>query len=407
MGPIISAMRRNKFGALLISAQLAVTLAFVVNAFTLLDQRISWNARPSGVDEQNLFVVDVDSLSRRDDTAAARAEADLAALRTLPAVVDTYVTNDYPFEGGGWANSVNIVPNQRISTASTSYYFADTHTLKTLGLNLIAGRNFTADEVVTLTRNATESQHAGSLIVSKALAQALYPSGNALGQSIYVEDDVHPARIIGIVERLQGPYPDATGEKSSFAENTTLAPYRDLTGRGRYMVRTDPAHLGELMKRAEQKLLEMDGDRVVRAISLVHAREEAHRGNHGLVVLLICICAALLTVTGFGIIGLTSYWVSQRRQQIGIRRALGATRCDIVHYFQTENLMIAGAGAVGGIVFSAGLNLWMVRSFEMTRIDNRWAIGSALVIILLGQISVFWPALRASWIPPALATRGG
>ena len=86
---------------------------------------------------------------------------------------------------------------------------------------------------------------------------------------------------------------------------------------------------------------------------------------------------------------------------------IGRDALRLVHYFQTENLLIAGAGAIAGIVFAVGLNLWMVRSFEMTRIDNRWAIGSALVIMLLGQISVFWPALRASWIPPALATRGG
>ena len=106
-------------------------------------------------------------------------------------------------------------------------------------------------------------------------------------------------------------------------------------------------------------------------------RADAYRGDHGLIVLLTCICVALLIVTAFGIIGLTSYWVAQRRQQIGIRRALGATRQAIVRYFQTENFMIAAAGAVVGIAFAIALNLWMVRSFEMVRMDNSRAIAGA------------------------------
>ena len=73
-------------------------------------------------------------------------------------------------------------------------------------------------------------------------------------------------------------------------------------------------------------------------------RKEIYKDDKGLVVILGVVCAALLAVTAFGIVGLTSYWVAQRRRQIGIRRALGATRNAIIQYFQTENLLIAGAG---------------------------------------------------------------
>jgi putative ABC transport system permease protein len=136
-------------------------------------------------------------------------------------------------------------------------------------------------------------------------------------------------------------------------------------------------------------------------------RTQAYRGARGLVVLLCAVCAALVVVTAFGIVGLTSYWVAQRRQQIGIRRALGATRSAILRHFQTENLLIAAGGALCGMVFAIVLNLWMVRSFEMVRMDFSRAVGGAAVMLLLGQIAVFWPAMRAASIPPALATRGG
>jgi putative ABC transport system permease protein len=69
--------------------------------------------------------------------------------------------------------------------------------------------------------------------------------------------------------------------------------------------------------------------------------------------------------------------------------------------------MIAALGAAVGIAFAIALNIWMVRSFEMVRMDNSRAIVGAVIILLLGQFAVLWPALRAAAIPPALATRGG
>ena len=161
------------------------------------------------------------------------------------------------------------------------------------------------------------------------------------------------------------------------------------------------------MKSAEKALLTLNGDRILRIRSMEERRRTAYRGDHGLVVLLISVCTALVAVTGFGIVGLTSYWVTQRRQQIGIRRALGATRRDIVAYFQTENLLIAGLGAAAGVLLAIALNLWLVRSFEMVRMPGRYALIGAAIMLILGQLAVLWPALRAASIPPALATRGG
>jgi putative ABC transport system permease protein len=110
-------------------------------------------------------------------------------------------------------------------------------------------------------------------------------------------------------------------------------------------------------------------------------------------------------VTSFGIVGLTSYWVAQRRRQIGIRRALGATRNAIIQYFQTENLLIAGAGAAVGVALAVSLNLWMVSAFAMQRLNPGYALVGAVVVLLLGQAAVLWPAMKAASIPPALATR--
>jgi len=396
-------MRRNKFGAFLIATQMAVTLAFLANALTLVEQRIAWSDRPSGMEERDIFVMHTEMVEHFSDLAARQA-TDIEALRALPGVADAFTTNMYPLEGGGWIETVNLTPDQKSPTAFGAHYMGDEHALHTMGLKLIAGRNFSADEVAN--RTDSDEPQASGFIVTKTLAAKLFPNGDALGKPIFVEN-VKPVPIIGIVDRLQGPMTIATGLYSTFAENSVLTPDRLISEHNVYMVRALPGQRDAVMKSAEAKLLAIDDNRILNSISMEQVRADAYRGAHGLIVLLSAICTALLVVTAFGIIGLTSYWVAQRRQQIGIRRALGATRQAIVRYFQTENFMIAAAGAAAGIAFAIALNLWMVRSFEMVRMDNTRAIGGAIVILLLGQFAVLWPALRAASIPPALATRGG
>lgn len=402
--PILSAMSRNKFGALLIAAQMAVTLAFLVNALTLVQQRMAWSGRPSGIEEANIFMMQTETVDQAGDLAARQAR-DVAALRGLTGVVDAYATNMFPLEGGGQIESVNLTADQKTPTAYAAHYMGDEHLLHTLGLKLVAGRNFTAQEIAN--RSETDFPPPSGFIVSKALAARVFPQGDALGKMIFVESDNKSSPIIGIVDRLQGPMTAATGFVSTFEENSVISPYHLIGASSTYMVRAQPGQRDAVLKAAESRLYAFDENRILHSKSMQQIRADAYRGDHGLIVLLTCICVALLVVTAFGIVGLTSYWVAQRRQQIGIRRALGATRRAIVRYFQTENLMIAAAGAATGIAFAIALNLWMVRSFEMVRMDNSYAIAGAVIILLLGQFAVLWPALRAASIPPALATRGG
>src|SRR6201999_224579 len=114
--PILSAMRRNKFGALLIATQMAVTLAFLANALTLVEQRVAWSDRPSGLDEANIFVMHSETVDHGGDLAARQA-ADVDALRALNGVVDAYATDMYPLEGGGWIETVNLTADQKTPNA--------------------------------------------------------------------------------------------------------------------------------------------------------------------------------------------------------------------------------------------------------------------------------------------------
>jgi putative ABC transport system permease protein len=89
-----------------------------------------------------------------------------------------------------------------------------------------------------------------------------------------------------------------------------------------------------------------------------------------------------------------------------MRRALGARRIDILRYFQMENLLIAGGGAVLGIAAGLGANLWLATHLAVTRMSPLYICLGAIVVLILSQLAALWPAIRASTVPPSLAARG-
>ena len=402
--PILSAMRRNKVGAILIGVQMAITLAILCNALFIIQQRVALSKRPTGTDESNIFVIANQWVGNPPDLAA-KLRGDLAALRALPGVVDAVESISYPLHNGGSSEGLKLNPDQKDLSALTAIYTADEHGLQAFGLKLVAGRNFNPEEVIDH-MGYTDLTPPSALIITQALADKLFPGKSALGQSVYFEGPPKSVPIVGIVDRMQVPWTQAGGWGSKFNDNSAILPFHFVFSNVYYIVRARPGQLTAAMKAAEKALFDLDRARVLgKTATLTEARADAYQDDRGLVVILSVVCAALVAVTAFGIVGLTSYWVSQRRRQIGIRRALGATRNAIIHYFQTENFLIAAAGSLAGVGMAVGLNMWMVSTFEMERLHTGYAIIGAILVLLLGQLAVLWPALKAASIPPALATR--
>jgi putative ABC transport system permease protein len=398
--PILSAMRRNKVGAIVIVVQTAITLAILCNSLFLIQQRLRSSERPTGLQEQDIFTMANQWVGSPPDLAA-RTQADLAALRALPEIVDAYASNSYPLSNGGWDDGLSFEAGDAHWVTSGALYFADEHGLSTLGLKLIAGRNFDAAEITE--RNDMEGKAPAALIVSQALATRLFPKGDALGKSIYLGDYKQKAPIVGIVERLQQPWVSVTNSRVEYA---MLQPYRFVEQYSYYVVRAKPGRIEAAMKGAQKQLLALNRARIIdKTRTIAESRQRAYRDDRGLAIILGVVSMVLLVVTAFGIVGVTSFWVSQRRRQIGIRRAMGASRTAILRYFQTENLMIATAGALLGILLALTLNILMAGKFEIEHLNIASTVISAIVVLLLGQIAVLWPALRAASISPVVAIR--
>jgi putative ABC transport system permease protein len=178
---------------------------------------------------------------------------------------------------------------------------------------------------------------------------------------------------------------------------------------GTYLLRVrDPAQRQAVIGRALRALKAAGPLRLVSsksATTLEAARAKYYRNDRAMAWMLVGVCVLLLVVTAVGIVGLTSFWVAQRQRQIGIRRAIGATRGDILRYFQAENFLIAGFGIALGMVLTYGLNLLLMVHYELGRLPGYYFPIGAAALWGLGQLAVLGPALRASRVPPVVATR--
>jgi putative ABC transport system permease protein len=353
-------------------------------------------------DESNVFVINNRWVDASGDLAG-REQADLAALRSLPEVADATVSNDHPLGGPVMVELLLLDPDKPRAGVPSMVYMLDDHGLDTLGLRLVAGRNFHPTEIVDRRGLGDKAASLPGVIITRAVAHRLQASGSVLGRTALIIPDGTSAPIIGIVDELMST---PLAGNAPISQASMLLPYRWADAQIFYDVRARPGQLRAAMAAARSKLYEINSQRILTDIQpLSEARRDAYRGDRGLAFIMEVVCGILLAVTAFGIIGLTSYWIAQRRRQIGIRRALGATRGAILRHFQTENLLIAGAGVIIGVLLAIGANLWVLRSVALARLPLVYPLIGVVAMLLLGQLAVLWPALRASAVPPASAAR--
>lgn len=403
--PILSTLRRHKITAWLLILEIALTCAIVCNAVFLIGQRLQRIDMPSGIAEHELVQIQMAYVGSRPD-AAARAETDLAALRQIPGVRQVAMLRSVPFGMDGANTDITLSAQQQQRTLSASNYFGQ-NLLPTLGVRLVAGRDFQPGEYIGMDA-ATAALQSGDLkglpqtvIITSAMAERLWPGQSALGKTLYFGKGV-PFRVIGVVARLT-----RSDQLNQGADYSMVMPITVSTTDGAsYLIRCAPQDRAQVLKAALAKLKEIDPHRVVlQKRTYDDIRQEFFANDRAMAVILAGVCVALLIVTALGIVGLASFWVAQRRRMIGVRRALGATRANILHYFQTENFLLATIGIAFGMVLAYGINLLLMAHYELPRLPAVYFPVGAIALWLIGQLAVLGPALRAAAVPPVVATR--
>lgn len=401
--PILSTLRRHKTAAALIVIEIALTSAIICNALHLITTRVQQLQRSTGLAENELIVVAARGTRAGTEVDDITAQ-DLQALRALPGVTGVVATNQVVYGNGSTNSGVGLQPGQQHGRVSAASYAASEGFITTLGLRLVEGRDFRPEEYQLASAFDRQEQPVlGTVILNRALAQRLWPDQAAVGRLVYIYGEA-PSTVVGVVEQLAHPYP---GRGGNGQDTAFIMPVKPSFRSASYVLRTSPERREALLKAATAALEQVDPTRVVlEPRTLSEARRRYYAQDRAMVGLMAGVIVALMLVTAFGIVGLASFWVQQRTRMIGTRRALGATRAQIRHYFQLENFMLASLGIALGMAGALGLSLWLMQLYELPRLPLVYLPVGAVALWLLGQLAVLAPARRAAALPPVQALRG-
>ena len=404
---MLSAMWRSRTGPILVAAQVAITLALIVNVAYIINQRLAMISEPTGMDVDNIFWLRSQAYSP-DYNHEATVRADLAYLNGLPGVVAAATTSMIP---QSFNTSVLGFSNDpaKLETGAGELaiiYFGSDRFLETLGLKLVAGRAF--DPAAVMPPGSDWKETMGNLgpevVITQNLAKKIWPKGDALGKTLHVGMVNKGATVVGIVDRMQHlPY---SGPSSELFHTITYFPALAPGPSPSYMVRTQPGRRDATMARVEKELGEMQPGRYIASMeAFSDTLRRSRAGARTSVITLGVVALFVFAVTAVGIVGLAAFTVASRTKQLGTRRAIGATKFHILRYFLVENWLITSIGALLGCALALGVGIKLSMIYQMPRLPLLYLVGGVVALWALGILAVWVPARRAASISPAVATR--
>ncbi len=392
MRHIIRPLLRHRLMPLLVMLQVALACAIACNALFLLQQRLVPILAPDGIGHPERLVVAWNIASRGKPWPPSRLREVEATLRALPGVEAASISGSMPMETNAQMNG-DVVVDGSSARADTAIYIGD-HLRQALELRLVAGRDFTAAEE-GIDYQDVGINTSGPTIITRALANRLFPDGNALGKVIRIGQDADAARrtVVGVVAHLMRNKLEQ--DNRSDIDYSMLFP--GVPGQWPmpvFTVRAGPAVDTERVREATKLAIQHElGAQMIQGFDATYQMYAGMRAN-------------MLAKSRAAVwLGLTSYWVQQRTRQIGIRRALGARRADILRQVQLENLLVVGTGVAAGMLLAYAVNLWLMQHYELSRLPWTYLPIGAVLMLVLGQLAVLCPALRAAAVPPVVATR--
>lgn len=398
-GPIFRALLNNRTRFWLILVEVALTLAIVVNCTSIfLEKRQSFLA-PTGMDTDNILAITTEPFGENfadEEFVESVGEADLRQLRSHPSIINATPIHFFPLSGSGSSISRKAAGSE-IDTVAVGYFMVDEHGIDTLGTNLIEGRNFNSSDIEL----SSDDDAPQNIIITKAFADRVFPDGNVIGSRLSNQDNEHTGTIIGVIDSMSNSWP-----RAGMGGQTMLLPGKPRDNREmNYLVRAEPGAIDSLYTELDELLVSLENDRIVTVRTLSEIKLRYFRRTLMAMKIWAAVVVLMIIVTSLGIVGLTSFSVSQRIREIGTRRALGATRAAILRYFLLENWLITTAGLIIGTILTILLNYVLAQYAEAPKIDWILMAGGATVLWAAGLLAAMIPALRATTVAPEIATR--
>ena len=398
--PVLAALCKHRIATVVIALEIALACAVLCNACFLIAGRVQAMHVQSGVDERALGTIKLEGFDpQQANDLNARV---MAGLRALPGVRSVSAIGAVPFGESGIKAGVHLDAAGQQLGGVVDFYVVGPDAARAMGVRLLSGRMPAPDEYMPVAQFVPKE---APVLITQVLAKHFWPDEDPLGKTIWAMDTHF--RVIGVIDHLTVPQPGSGEEKDAdWSIVVPAMPGPQLAGK--YLLHANPEDLPRVMRDARAAALKLAPDAVLdldQSRTISELREAFFLNDRVMTGLLIAVILALLGTTALGIVGLASFWVAQRRRQIGVRRALGATRRDILRYFQVENFLIVTIGIVLGMVLAYAINMTLMSIYELPRLPALYLPIGAVALWILGQLAVLAPALRAAAVPPVAAMR--
>ncbi|NOU51011.1 FtsX-like permease family protein [Pseudoalteromonas sp. JBTF-M23] len=398
--PILKSMYKRKSNVLLLILQISITLTILVNTAYILSQKYQRINQDSGLNEADTFSF-VMNLQGSSDELLSLLTQDLMAIRSLESVKSAAHVSNIPYSSWGGAAPISLLDQQGAPLFRPAYYFADEHLLEAWDIQIIAGRWFNESDIFYYRKTTDNTEIQQLLVISQALAQKLYPANwrQAIGTQIYVSSEVYS--IIGIAKQVPSAWSWWKNHDFGVISNAN-----HLTFDPKISVKAMPGMREQAMQDVKEQLMQTPGRWIDRFESFESIRKRNHQSDSAIAYTLISIITIITIVVALGIYAQVRFSIVTRRKQIGTRRALGASKSQILRYFMLESFVISSIGIVVGIIFAIVINAYLVDTMSLSAVPFNYLLIGAVSMWILGLLATLQPVIQATKVSPAIVTRG-
>ncbi|GAA3918797.1 ABC transporter permease [Hymenobacter algoricola] len=383
---------RKRANALLITEIFFAFVVLFVLGSLLLDNYRKYTA-PLGFAYEHVWMVDLDPNGQPVSKQDANFTRLIQHLRAMPGVRNVERTrSNTPFSFSD--SQVDLTVDGK-EVGSDSYYVGDEMD-KVLDLRLAEGRWFDRrDEVAT---------HQ-PVVITPETRQALFANGPALGKLIRTKDD--ELQVVGVLAtpfRSRGEFQEIA--PALFHRSEALVSPKDSVNfdQPKLLIRVQPTATAELEQRLAKEVAATTGGWKTTVTTLTEERAIRMKFALAPMGMMVLVCGFLIINVALGLFGVLWYNISQRRAEIGLRRAVGASAGIISAQFLGEVLVVTTFGLVLGLLVAAQFPLLGVMNIKPAVYLAGMGVASVLVYMLTALCALY-PSRLAAGIRPAVALR--
>jgi len=386
----------ERLRSVLVTVQIALALILLtVGGLLIRSMRQLQQVNP-GFNPEQLLTMQL-TLPRakyaEDEQRARFFEEVLTQVTALPDVKSAAVASQLPFLGEDSAGSFQIVGGPQLpvgETLDTNRRTVSAGYIQTLGLQLLRGRTFD---------NRDTAQAPRVVIINEAMARKFWPNDDPLSRYVTFNSDTQ-YQIIGVVSNAKHSSLQEEDEPTAYTSHQQVTSRTmDLAVRANYSFDREPAALINAIRQTVSKI---DPEQAIHNISTMEQQLSQSIAPQRFIALLLSLFATLALIQALiGIYGVMSYAVAQRRQELGIRMALGAQPGNILSLVLRRGMKLTLIGMALGLMGAvASTRLLRDMLFGIKPIDPLTFAAMTLLLLCISLVACFLPARRATKVDP-------